>query len=136
MHPQTGGMLVHRSWLRPFASCDGHTWKVTWGNLSDCKLPECPCMDDLASSLSRSRLLSCPSPECPTCTGVRGSPVPQSWAGGDRVPNTFVHVPAVSAYVYFGHRILISWPGIEFMTPAVEAWGPNHWTNKGRPGHL
>ena len=49
LHPQTGGVLVHRSWLRPFASCDGHAWKVTWGNLSDCELPECPCMDDLSS---------------------------------------------------------------------------------------
>lgn len=42
---------------------------------------------------------------------------------GDRVLDTFVHVPAVSAYIYFGHGILLPWPGIEFMTPAVEGWG-------------
>ena len=30
-------------------------------------------------------------------------------------------------------RILVPWPGIELMPPAVEMWSPNHWTTKGFP---
>ena len=30
-------------------------------------------------------------------------------------------------------RILVPWPGIESVFPAVEAWSPNYWTTKKFP---
>ena len=43
-----------------------------------------------------------------------------------------------SLFIYFfgcakACGILVPWPGIEFMLPAVEAWSFNHWTTREFP---
>lgn len=54
-------------WLRSFGSCDGCDWRVSWGNRTNCELPECPRRGDLSSQLSRPCLLS-------FCEGVHSVP--------------------------------------------------------------
>ena len=41
---------------------------------------------------------------------------------------SFFLLPHLKAY-----RILVPWPGIEPMTPAMEVWSLNHWASRGLP---
>ena len=58
------------------------------------------------------------------------------------IPIPYLKIFIVVKHIYFyfifwsrcmGWVILVPWPGIEPMPPAVEARGPNHWTARELP---